>query len=210
LPAEPTEEPRVNCNASIPTLANQLLAAMQAAAIRNKPPEPTSESDNFLQLAKDATKPLNLHRPDKELGDLDWRFSEDTGRFAMDEEVGRLNSRLVIKDLENGAEHVLHGGSSELYLANRLRDLDHSFENATDLPAVCNLHQVEHDSRLAGVKVILDCSNKDAVLIGTKVNAVKFVSMSVHRENLAEDIFRQSLDTTKMLNSQTLLLPLVG
>ena len=54
----------------------------------------------------------------------------------MDEEVGRLNSPLVIKDPENGAEQVLHGGSSGLYLANRLRDLDHSFENATDLPDV--------------------------------------------------------------------------
>jgi hypothetical protein len=60
------------------------------------------------------------------------------------------------------------------------------------------------------VKVILGCSNKDAVLIGTKVNAVKCVSMSVHRENLAKDIFQQSIDTTKMLNYQTLLLPLVG
>ncbi len=137
MPAEPTEEPRVDRNASIPTLANELLAETQAAAIRNKPLEPTSESDNFLQLAKDATKPLNPHRPDKELGDLDWRFSEDTGRFAMDEEVGRLNSRLVIEDPENGAEHVLHGGSSELYLADRLRDLDHSFENATKLPDIC-------------------------------------------------------------------------
>jgi hypothetical protein len=60
------------------------------------------------------------------------------------------------------------------------------------------------------VKVILGCSNKDAVLIGTIVNAVKCVSMSVHQENLAEDIFQQSIDTTKMLNYQTLLLPLVG
>jgi hypothetical protein len=28
----------------------------------------------------------------------------------------------------------LFGGTSELYLADGLRDLDHSFENATDLP----------------------------------------------------------------------------
>jgi hypothetical protein len=29
---------------------------------------------------------------------------------------------------------VLFGGTSELYLADRLRDLDHSFENTTNLP----------------------------------------------------------------------------
>jgi hypothetical protein len=47
-----------------------------------------------------------------------------------------LNSRLVIEDPKNAAKHVLHCGFSELYLADRLRDLDHSFENATDLPNV--------------------------------------------------------------------------
>jgi hypothetical protein len=64
------------------------------------------------------------------------RLSEDTGRFATDEEVCRLNSRLVIEDPKNAAEHVLHCGFSELYLADRLRDLDYSFENATDLSNV--------------------------------------------------------------------------
>ncbi len=97
LPTEPTEEPRVEHNASIPTLADKLLAAMQVATVRNEPPEPMTESDN----AKDATKPLNLHRPDKELGDLDWRFSEDIGRFVMDKEVGRnLNLPLRIRKME--------------------------------------------------------------------------------------------------------------
>jgi hypothetical protein len=52
----------------------------------------------------------------------------------MDEEVCHLNSRLVIEDPKNGAEHVLFRGTSELYLADGLRDLDHSFENATNLP----------------------------------------------------------------------------
>jgi hypothetical protein len=100
----------------------------------NELPEPMTESDNAQQLSNNATKSLNLHRPDKELGDLDWRFSEDTGRFAMDEEVHGLNSRLVIEDPKNGAKHVLFGGTLELYLADGLRDLDHSFENTTDLP----------------------------------------------------------------------------
>ena len=136
LTSEPTDEPRVDCNASIPTLADQLARA-HVAATTNEQTEPTTERDNAWQLTNNnATKSLNPHRPDKELGDLDWRFSEDTGRFATDEEVRRLNSRLVIEDPPNGAKHVLHGGFSELYLADRLRDLDHSFENATDLPDV--------------------------------------------------------------------------
>jgi hypothetical protein len=50
------------------------------------------ESDNALQLANNATKSLNLCRPDKDLGNLNARFSEDTGRFATDEEVCHLNS----------------------------------------------------------------------------------------------------------------------
>jgi hypothetical protein len=37
--------------------------------------------------------------------------------------------------------------------------------------------------------VILGCCNKDVLLIGTKVNAIKCVSMSVHRELLAKYIF---------------------
>lgn len=31
---------------------------------------------------------------------------------------------------------MLHGSHSELYLANNLRSLDHSFENATEIPDV--------------------------------------------------------------------------
>jgi hypothetical protein len=100
----------------------------------NEPLELMTESDNARQLSNNATKSLNPHRPDKELGDLDWRFSEDTGRFVMDEEVCHLNTRLVIDDPKNRAEHMLFGGTLELYLADGLKDLDHSFENATDLP----------------------------------------------------------------------------
>jgi hypothetical protein len=134
LTSEPTEETRVNLNASLPTLADQLARA-QGAATNNKPPEHATESDNIPpQLPNNHAKSLNPHRPDKELGNLDTRFSEDTGRFATDEEVRRLNSRLVIEDPQNAAEHFLHCGFSELYLADRLRDLNHSLENANDLP----------------------------------------------------------------------------
>jgi hypothetical protein len=37
----------------------------------NDPLEPMTESENAQQLANHATKSLELHRPDKELGDLD-------------------------------------------------------------------------------------------------------------------------------------------
>jgi hypothetical protein len=56
-----------------------------------------------------TAKSLEPYRSDEDLGDLDCRFSDDKGRFAMDEEVCCLNSWLVIMDLDNGAEHVLHG-----------------------------------------------------------------------------------------------------
>jgi hypothetical protein len=92
LTSEPTKETRVDLNASLPSLADQLARA-QGAATNNKPPEHVTKSDNIpLQLPNDHAKSLNLHRPDEELGNLDTRFSEDTGMFATDEEVCRLNS----------------------------------------------------------------------------------------------------------------------
>jgi hypothetical protein len=95
---EPTKETRVDLNALLPTLANQL-AWVQGAATNNKPLEHVTESDNIPpQLPNDHAKSLNLHRPDNELGNLDTRFSEDTGRFVTDEEVCHLNSQLVIED----------------------------------------------------------------------------------------------------------------
>jgi hypothetical protein len=84
----------------------------------------------------DTAKSLDPYRSDEDLGDLDWRFSDDKGRFAMDEEVHCLNSWLVIMDLDNRTEHVLHGSRAELYLADNLRNLKHSFENANEVPNV--------------------------------------------------------------------------
>jgi hypothetical protein len=57
-----------------------------------------------------------------------------------------LKSRLVIEDPENSVEHVLHGSRSELYLANNLRSLDHSFENATDI------HSFENATDIPDIK----------------------------------------------------------
>jgi hypothetical protein len=48
-----------------------------------------------------TAKSLEPYRSDEDLGDLDWQFSDDKGRFAMDEEVRCLNSRLVIMDPDN-------------------------------------------------------------------------------------------------------------
>jgi hypothetical protein len=91
--------------------------------------------DNAGQFGTTA-KSLEPYRSDEDLGDLDWRFSDDKGWFATDEEVRCLNSRLVIMDPDNGAEHMLHGSRAELYLADNLRNLKHSFENADEVPNV--------------------------------------------------------------------------
>jgi hypothetical protein len=50
------------------------------------------------------------------------------------------------------------------------------------------------------VKVILGCSNKDAMLIGTKVDAIKCVSMSVRGENLAKDLCCGQAFSTKYVD----------
>lgn len=157
LTSEAAKEPRVDPNASLPTLADQL-----SQATASKPPESVAGRVDAPQLgngtndtndANDATAltqtptptptptptltptlSLNPKRPDKDLGDLNVRFSENSGRFATDEEVRQLNSRLVIEDPDNGEEHVMFGGTAELYLADNLRNLYHSFENNSPLP----------------------------------------------------------------------------
>jgi hypothetical protein len=99
----------------------------------NEPRKPTIESDKG-QLSNNVTKSLNPYRSDEDLGDLDWRFSADNGRFTMDEEVCHLNSQvLVIMDPDNEVEHVLHGSRLELYLADNLGVLDHSFKNIIEV-----------------------------------------------------------------------------
>jgi hypothetical protein len=116
LLAKPKDVPRVKCNTSIPGLAapfaveangtneppepmvesgkgqlsNNVTKSMEADST-NKPPEPTIESDKG-QLGTNVTKSLNPYRSDDDLGDLDWRFSVNNGRLAMDEEVCHLNT----------------------------------------------------------------------------------------------------------------------
>jgi hypothetical protein len=55
------------------------------------------------------------------------------GWFATDKEIASLNSWLVIVDRENNVEHHLHSSRAELYLADDLRNLDHSYENGPEL-----------------------------------------------------------------------------
>ncbi len=69
---------------------NNVTKSMEADST-NKPPEPTIESDKG-QLGTNVTKSLNPYRSDDDVGDLDWRFSVNNGRLAMDEEVCHLNT----------------------------------------------------------------------------------------------------------------------
>jgi hypothetical protein len=76
----------------------------------------------------------NPYRSDRDLGDLDFRFDPKRGWFATDKEIASLNSRLVFVDRENNVEHNLHSFRAELYLADDLRNCDHSYENGPELP----------------------------------------------------------------------------
>jgi hypothetical protein len=76
----------------------------------------------------------NPYSSDVDLGDLDFRFDLKQGQFATDKEIASLNSGLVIVDHENNVEHHLHSSRAELYLANDLRNHDHSYENGQELP----------------------------------------------------------------------------
>jgi hypothetical protein len=80
-----------------------------------------------------APKP-NPYRSDRDLGDLDFRFVPKCGWFATEKEIASLNLRLVIVDHENNVEHHLHSSRAELYLADNLRNCDHSYENGLELP----------------------------------------------------------------------------
>jgi hypothetical protein len=76
----------------------------------------------------------NPYRSDWDLGDLDFRFDPKWGWFATDKEIASLNSWLVIVDHENNVDHHLHSSRAELYLADNLRNHDHSSENGPELP----------------------------------------------------------------------------
>jgi hypothetical protein len=76
----------------------------------------------------------NPYRSDVDLGDLDFRFDPKQGRFATDKEIASLNSWLVIVDCKNNVEHHLHSSRAELYLADNLRNRDHSYKNGPELP----------------------------------------------------------------------------
>jgi hypothetical protein len=60
------------------------------------------------------------------------------------------------------------------------------------------------------VKVILGCSNKNAMLIGAKVDSIEGITMRVHQEKLGKDVCCQSIDMMNVLNYWFLLFPLFG
>jgi hypothetical protein len=136
MPTTPTM-PAIPTTSTIQTtiqMTTPMTIQMTILTIQTGPKE--LNRDDAGQFGNTA-KSLDPYRSDEDLGDLDWRFSgDDKGRFAMDEEVRCLNSQLVIMDPDNGAEHVLHGSHTELYLADNLRNLKHSFENADEVPNV--------------------------------------------------------------------------
>jgi hypothetical protein len=76
----------------------------------------------------------NPYRSDMDLGDLDFRFDPKQGWFATNKEIASLNLWLVIVDCENNVKHHLHSSHAELYLADDLRNRDHSYENGPELP----------------------------------------------------------------------------
>jgi hypothetical protein len=99
----------------------------------NQPPQPMIDMDLEQPCDLNVPKP-NPYRSDRDLGDLDFRFDPKCRWFATDKEIASLNSRLVIVDRENNVEHHLHSSRAELYLADDLRNRDHSYENGPELP----------------------------------------------------------------------------
>jgi hypothetical protein len=136
MPTTPTM-PAIPTTSTIQTTIQMTTPMMIPMTILTIQTGPTELNRDDAGQFGDTAKSLDPYRSDEDLGDLDWRFSgDDKGRFAMDEEVCCLNSQLVIMDPDNGAEHVLHGSRTELYLADNLRNLKHSFENADEVPNV--------------------------------------------------------------------------
>ena len=115
---DPQEEAPPKCNDHVPSLADQFKESLPSPT---QPPQPTIDMDLQQPRDSNALKP-NPYRSDKDLGDLDFRFDPKRGRFATDEEIASLNSRLVIVDRENNVEHHLHSSRAELYLADDLRN----------------------------------------------------------------------------------------
>jgi hypothetical protein len=72
----------------------------------------------------------NFKSGDKWLGDIDARFKNSRCKIATDEEIRTFNSRVCVSDIE----HVVHCGTSELYMISNLWEQVHSFENNTPLP----------------------------------------------------------------------------
>jgi hypothetical protein len=73
----------------------------------------------------------NPYKPYSQLSDLNSLFDPGQCWFPTNEEVGKVNLRVVVAD--GNKQHVICCGSMECYSIDRLRDCNHAFENGSDL-----------------------------------------------------------------------------
>lgn len=127
---------RANVNSSVPSLSEQYSAKPSTLAVAELPAQPTAaakacETPAAAAATSEGPK-ANPKRPDSELGDLNDRFP-DNCRIPTDEEVGRLNSRVIV--MEEDKMHTLFCGTTECYSIDNLKIRNHAYENGSDLEA---------------------------------------------------------------------------
>lgn len=133
-----------NVNLSVPFLSEQFSAKPSVTTVAKfaakpsaaAPPAQTyAEPDKVTEEVPGALTmrgSTNPNRPDSELGDLNRLFDPRMCRLCTDEEVGRVNSRVVV--VHNNKQHILYCGAMECYSLDDLKNRDHSFENGSNLP----------------------------------------------------------------------------
>jgi hypothetical protein len=126
-------EPRVEQNASVPSLQEQLTTKMPAHIIRARASGDATRCSNAA-VARATKDSLLKFRKDSELGYLNFRFDKCRSHFPTDDDICSSNSRLVTVDSAKNVEHIVHCGFAECYLADNLRIHEHSYENGDELP----------------------------------------------------------------------------
>ncbi len=112
-----------NVNLSVPLLSEQFSAVPSAMA--------TSESAAHLSAVAVMTNgSTNPYKPNSQLGNLNSLFDPGKCQFPTDEEVSKVNSRVMVSDGDK--QHVICCSSMEWYSMDRLRDHNHAFENGSD------------------------------------------------------------------------------
>ncbi len=72
----------------------------------------------------------NPYKADSQLGDLNNLFGPGWCQFPTNEEVGKVNSRVVVSDGDK--QHVMCCSSMEWYSMDKLWDCNHAFENGSN------------------------------------------------------------------------------